>query len=315
MPNSQNEYQIRPIQPEDAEAIHALLTASATHYGTETPPLAMIEQMLGMFLPQLPQGSPLALTSDDKAAAFLLFMPQFGEGTMHAQAEVGIHPAHQAKDMLAKMADWASAHLQTFAKNEDIQNIQLRASFDDTRQDLIEFFSNWGFESFITQVRMQRDLAAPIPPPTFPEGVALRPYQPENSEAMRAVFNSAFANHWIGELTAEAWQSRFIANEKFRGDLTTLAWQDDEVVGFYLSEDMSEDDTQGWLEVMAVSPDHQRRGLGSSLLQHALHAYKGADYTSAGLDVDREGASNALALYEKQGFEKVKGTCYYRKMV
>lgn len=315
MHNSQSKYQIRPIVPEDAEAIHVLLAASATHYGAETPPLVMIEQMLGMFLPQLPQGSPLALTPDGDVMAFLIFMPQFGEGAMSAQVEVGIHPAHQAKDMFIQMADWASEHLQTFAKKEVIKNIQLRASFDDTRQDLIEFFSNWGFESFITQVRMQRDLTAPIHAPTFPEGITLRTYQPENSEAMRAVFNSAFANHWIGELTAEAWQSRFIANEKFRGDLTTLAWQDDEVMGFYLSEDMSEDDTQGWLEVMAVSPNHQRRGLGSSLLQHALHTYKGAGYSSAALDVDRESASNALALYEKQGFEKVKGTCYYRKMI
>lgn len=316
MKSSLEEYQFRPIKPQDLEQIMQLHHAQAFETGAPIPTMEAVQGMLIALAEQLPFTSRLAITPDEKIAGFMLLIPSQGPDSEIVHVEAGFQASDLHTELPDQFMDWAAQGLRDLAKQRDYSGpIRLIASFNDLRQDLLKLYTAFGFERFITQIRMLRHLSLPIPKHSFPEGVSLRAYQDQDSEAMRLVFNDGFKGHWIGELPVVTWRQRFIDTERFRPDLTYLAWQRDQLVGFYLSENHPEQPTQGWLEVMAVGQAFRRRGIGTALVNHALERYRTMGFSTAGLDVDLENITNAKSLYERAGFEKVQGTCYYTKTI
>lgn len=144
---------------------------------------------------------------------------------------------------------------------------------------------------------------------------AIRPYRPEDEEALLAIWNDAV---WADPLDSAAWRARYLADPNFRRDTCLVAEAGDRPTGFVLGFLPRQDSLTGsavdrpcWIVSMGVLPEFRRRGIGSSLFR-ALELAARADgcssilvgpyvpsYIAPGVDV--AAYPEALAFFDAVG--------------
>ena len=124
---------------------------------------------------------------------------------------------------------------------------------------------------------------------------------------MHAAQEEAFADHWGFEPSSfESWRAYNLA-ESEDTSLWRIAWDGDDVAGRLHQPTLpGEDATVGWVGVLAVRRPWRRRGLGEALLREAFLAFAGRGKRTAGLGVDAENTTNAVALYERVGMHAAR---------
>ena len=89
--------------------------------------------------------------------------------------------------------------------------------------------------------------------------------------------------------------------------LSSVVWDGEEIAGLCLTRPShGEDELIGWIGDLAVRAPWRRRGLGQALLLHSFGLFAEAGKRRAGLGVDRDNATGALALYERVGLRIVR---------
>jgi len=74
-------------------------------------------------------------------------------------------------------------------------------------------------------------------------------------------------------------------------------------------------DRMGELYVLAVDPDHQRRGIGTALVRHALARVRAAGMAMAMVETsDDPGHAPARASYEAAGFQRWPVARYFKEL-
>ncbi len=169
---------------------------------------------------------------------------------------------------------------------------------------------------FVTErwfAQLERHLDAPIPELELPAPLRLENLTEELSERTRQARNSAFRDHWGSQpSTVEGW-GRFIGAETRRLDLSFVALDGDEVVGFVIL-DVNEDDwaLQGYrgsyISLVGVVSAWRRKGVAPALLAASLRASAAADLERSVLDVDSESPTGAFGLYTGMGFAETDRT-------
>ena len=311
------DYTWKPLASDKIAAVQDLFAANAAATGREKPPPEKTHGMLSMLGDRAATNSLVASTKENMVAALGLLLPRPGSTQHQAHLDLTLHTEHITLTLGGAIVEWLEKQAieQLRHPPEDETPIILRAACPDDNPLLCKIFTDHGYQVFVTQIRMRRDLAKPIPFIPLPEDVLLIPYSSDYDDAIRLAFNAAFERHWIGELDPAEWKERFTGTEKFAAEFSKIALADDTVVGFYLSERQPQAQSEAWLEALGVIPAWQGHRLGASLTVDAMHTYKDAGYTHVGLDVDLENISNAMQLYEKLGFQKVKGTINFIKQV
>lgn len=95
----------------------------------------------------------------------------------------------------------------------------------------------------------------------------------------------------------------------------SVATVDGQVAAFVASHiDSESDPLAGEIEMIAVDPEHQRRGVATVLLEHAIKKLRDArvQVVSIGTGGD-PGHAPARGLYEKAGFRPLPIVRYYRR--
>jgi len=134
-------------------------------------------------------------------------------------------------------------------------------------------------------------------------------------------FNEAFRGHWgLPEMDEQLWQQFFTGVPQFRGDLTYLAMEGEKIAGFCLNwvDQVKNEQTgiqEGFIEAVGVIPQWRGRGVASALLVHTMREFLKGGMERAALDVDTQNSTGALRLYEKLGFEAVKRTITFTKVI
>jgi mycothiol synthase len=154
---------------------------------------------------------------------------------------------------------------------------------------------------------MQRPLTdLPVVRPV--PGVDLVPFTWDRDDEVRRAHNAAFTeHHGSAERDTDSWQAMFTGQRAFRPELSVLAVEDGAVLGYALAY-VFEADTQATgvpethLGQIGVLPHARGRGLASALIAAALRSGAEQGCRRAGLDVDSDNVTGALALYEKLGF-------------
>lgn len=217
-------------------------------------------------------------------------------------AELAVHPAHRHLGhgralVRAALRQTAPGRLQLWAHGDLPAAGALAASL--------------GFSRTRRLWRMHRDLDDAPAPPRFPAGVRVRSFRPGQDESAWLRLNSrAFAEHpEQGRWTTADLQDRMAER-----------WFDPD--GFLLAEGRAEDRAEpalvaahwtkvhpdgewaglGEVYVVAVDPDHQRRGLGKAITLAGLHRLRDTGVREAMLYVNADSAP-AVALYTGLGFE------------
>jgi ribosomal protein S18 acetylase RimI-like enzyme len=165
-----------------------------------------------------------------------------------------------------------------------------------------------------TPVRYFDELLRPLDDLPVPEkvaGASIAPWPDDRDDEIRAVNNSAFADHWGSTpISADRWHDE-VRGFGARPDLSFVAVDDASggVVSFCVNKRFAADDAvtgrrDGWIDQLGTLAEWRGRGLASQLIVTSLHAFAAAGLTHASIGVDSESPPGAARLYAKLGFER-----------
>jgi mycothiol synthase len=170
----------------------------------------------------------------------------------------------------------------------------------------------WAFQPHIAAIleemafeeeRELRQLRRPLP---HPERLNIQPevhvegfVEGRDEATWLAVNNAAFAGHPENGF----WTMETLENRKrqpwFDADGVRMAWIGDELAGFCWTK--RHDSDLGEIYIIGVNPDHQRHGLGRTLMLEGMRSMSDRGMSTVMLYVDADNRP-ALALYDELGF-------------
>lgn len=166
---------------------------------------------------------------------------------------------------------------------------------------------------------MERDLRIEAPAPRAPATpLRIVPFTFDRDEEVRRAHNTAFRDHFGStERDQAAWKQWFTGKRSFRSELSYLVLAgeaaDAAVAGYLLAYFYDADAAAAgyrtaFIGQLGTLPQWRGKGVASSLLSHALAAYRAAGYEQSGLDVDSANGTGALGLYERIGYRTVRSS-------
>ena len=187
---------------------------------------------------------------------------------------------------------------------------------DQKDMALREVLAGEGYASIRSSYEMERGLEGELEPPAWPDGLDPRAFAVEDAETVFAAQEEAFADHWGFEpATFESWRAYNLA-ETEDPSLWRIVWDGDQVAGLCVNRPArGEDTTVGWVGSLAVRRPWRRRGLGEALLRDAFLRFAERGKRSAGLGVDAENTTGAVALYERVGMHVVRRSDTWERTV
>jgi len=167
-------------------------------------------------------------------------------------------------------------------------------------------------------VVMRRSLTEPVGAPVVPDGVTIRSFRPEDTDALLEVNAAAFAHHpEQGDMTHEDFRERS-SESWFDPEGLFLAVPSDDtragprLLGFHWTKvHDDEDPPYGEVYVVAVNPKAAGRGLGTVLTNVGLQHLRDRGLETVLLYVDGDN-DPAIAVYNGQGFEVDRTEVQYR---
>jgi ribosomal protein S18 acetylase RimI-like enzyme len=149
---------------------------------------------------------------------------------------------------------------------------------------------------------MKIDLEGPAEEPVWPDGLASRPFRPGEERAVYDAYVEAFGDHWGFVPESFADWCTWNVGPNADTSLWRLVEDGGEIAAVCLSKpSRGDDDTVGWVAVLAVRIPWRRRGLARALLLESFGLFRSIGRPRAALGVDSESTTGALALYESVG--------------
>lgn len=159
--------------------------------------------------------------------------------------------------------------------------------------------------------QMQIEMRQEPPAPVWPEGVSLRPFDPErDTHTVFEADEEFFSDHW-GNLPQDypTWRHWTVKRPDFDPTLWFIAWNGERIVGISLCKDGE----KGWVDTLGVARSWRGRGLGLALLLHSFGEFYRRGRYKVGLGVDSESLTGATRLYERAGMHVVQENIVYQK--
>jgi len=181
----------------------------------------------------------------------------------------------------------------TEGRNAGANALARRAGYEPVR---------WFFD--MKRSGLQDNLPGILP---MPDGLEVRPVQPEQLLKIWRADIEAFRDHWGGGDESEEAFRRYQDAPDFDPSLWLVAWDGDEVAAavvntIYAHENEATGIRRGWLDSVFTRRAWRKRGLASALIARSLHLLAERGMDTAMLGVDADNPSGALRLYESFGF-------------
>lgn len=243
----------------------------------------------------------VVVAADDEIVAYALVRRP---GTL-----VAVHPAHEARGIGAQLLEWTERRTRAVGRDRHRQWV----SAGNPRAAALLLGAGYGrARSYWRMVRALDGVQAPV---AAPDGVRLRPLELDrDGAAVHALDDVSFAAtpdyspHSLQEFVDE-----HLHAHDLRPELSRVAELGDHMIGFALCRHWVKEGV-GFVDVLAVHPDHQRRGLGSVLLRNSFASFAAAGLKEAQLGVASDNP-RALALYERVGMSARFQTDVYERPV
>ncbi len=225
----------------------------------------------------------------------------------HEGALVAVAPDREGEAIGARLVGWAERRERELGRTRHRQWV---GGANRRAQALLEAA---GYEHVRSYWRMVRELDQSDARGVDPSGVRLRPLDPEgDAPALHALDAASFAPNPDYEPHSFArFRDEHLRAHDLDPTLSRVAESGGEVAGFLLARRW-EDERAGFVDILAVGPEHQRQGLGSALLRAAFAAFALAGLREAQLGVASDNP-RALGLYERIGMRpRFRGDTYER---
>jgi GNAT superfamily N-acetyltransferase len=175
-----------------------------------------------------------------------------------------------------------------------------------------------GYRRLRYVIEMERGLDD-LPEIDLPAGLTTRPVRESDRLAVIRALDEAMRDHrgWPA-MTDDALVELFDHPIRGQLDVWQVAWDGDRVVGGvlgYIDEDENAamNRRRGWTEGIFTVRDWRGRGVASAMIARSLRLLCDRGMTEAGLTVDTESPTGALALYERHGFRECARIVIFRK--
>jgi len=228
-------------------------------------------------------------------------------------------PEWRRKGIGSTLLRYAKDHLKSLATHTPKDSARFfEAYLADTESDKQALLKNAGYQPVRYFFEMVRPLAAAIPEIELPEGLHIRPVNPDEYRTVFDASDEAFQDHWGHVPATDSEYQWWIESPYFQPERWKVAWDNGQVAGMvlnYINEKENErfSRKRGHTEDISVRRPWRRRGLARSLLAHSLQMLKDEGMNEATLGVDTDNPSGALGLYEDLGFQNIKLWLAYRK--
>jgi mycothiol synthase len=282
---------------EEAAAVAALLNAhSRLLFGTDAITAAEIEHWFGIPTLDPEQDLRVAVAPDGRLLAYG-DVSHGGRERLRYWIDLRLAPGTDPA-----VGDVLVAALERRAAETSVPGAVVRgftAGVDETSRAV---FEGRGYRLVRHSLRMEISLADEPPPPDWPEAITVRTFSPEDAERVYAAAEEAFADHWDFEPQSYEEWAHWALGPDHDPSLWFLAEDGAELAGFCLcrSQESGEPDL-GWVAALGVRRPWRRRGLARALLRRAFRELRARGRPRAGLGVDAENLTGAVALYERVG--------------
>jgi ribosomal protein S18 acetylase RimI-like enzyme len=229
---------------------------------------------------------------------------ELGDGRLAAYAEANRHggliaiaPEHEGDEIASALLEW------TERRERGLGHQQLRQLFAARNAHGSDLARRAGYQLVRHVWRMVRVLAEPdgLSAPRLPPRITIRaPEADGDAAALHAIDTASFLPLADFEpISLSAFTEEHLRAHDVDLGLSSVAEQAGELVGFLLTRRW-QDEGAGFIDLLAVHPDHQHRGIGGALLLTAFSRIAAAGLREAQLTVASDNP-RALALYEKVG--------------
>jgi len=311
--------QYRAFSWDDVGPLTAMLNRAAEADGDDGRVTAEeIERQL-----RLPESDPitdsiLAVTPADDivGAGRFILIPAIGR-----VMGIGVvDPQVRRRGVGTELVRWCDARAMQRAEAElpAERPIYVQRFVNEKNADARTLLDTLGYRPVRYFYTMRRYLDTPLDEPALPDGITLRPFVRERDA--RAVFDAvadAFSTHWgMGDFEFERWEQNVLDDPHLDPDLWLVAVDGDEIAAMCLNRRWGDDQPDlGWISTLGVRPSWRKRGLGAALLNLSFYQFQQRGWTIAGLGVDAENATGAVALYERVGMHVHACRVAYRKIL
>lgn len=312
------DYVIRAFRWDDLEGLVSLLQATGEADGEIYFPT--LEQLRHEYESPMidPERDNVVVTLPDGTLIGWGSVEIEDEGRVWADGEV--HPAYRRRGIGTALLAFidekaAAAGLERVSAEHPVflQHVGLSTSTENFK--LLERAGYHYVRSFYT---MQIDFDAPIEASPLPDGLELRPFdQARDLQAVYEAHQDSFQDHYgFHSDPFEEWQHFMVNRPEYDGTLWRIAWDGDQIAGIAINRSFgAADPGKGWVGTLGVRRAYRKRGLGGALLRHSLVGFQARGFHSAGLGVDANSLTNAVALYENAGMYVRLKRDIWRKMV
>jgi ribosomal protein S18 acetylase RimI-like enzyme len=291
----------RRYEPADAAAVAELVNLVTRHAGGH--PGAAVEELaayLATTVRDLGADTRLVLNADGElVAAAAVISPPDG-GTL-VDLFGGVHPRWRGRGLGRELVRWQlsrAAEIHRAVAPDRAWDVQLDVVTGD--EDAVRLLERFG----LTPARYWFEMVAPAGPVAalVPDGLRVEPYTAARERDLHAVHMGVFAGHWgFQHRPFDRWAPMTVRSELFRPDLSVLAFDGDQIVGYVLSYGDADPD-RIYIGQVGVESRWRRRGVAGGLLAWVLRAAGEAGKRRAGLAVDAGSPVGAVGVYERVGF-------------
>jgi mycothiol synthase len=303
--------EFRPASPADIPAIHALHRRIETADGIPiVTPIEEFEDWAGDPHFSFGDHSLVALQGYRLVGFARLWHRPSDESQARVFMIGGVDPAHRRQGIGSSLITWQMQRgREVLATSPPALPRFLRTMAYDFEKEAIALYEKHDLVPVRYYYELIRPLASVATVPTTP-GIDIVAWDPGRDEELRQVTNASFADHWGSTpLDRKAWRHR-LDSFGVRLDLSFMAVAADEIVGLLLANHFPGDEEvtgrlDGWIMSLGTLRSHRKRGIASSLVLTACHAFGEAGFSHAALGVDSESPTGAYRLYQQLGFTEL----------
>jgi len=232
-----------------------------------------------------------------------------------------VHPQYESMGIGSFLLTWGEkrTHQELSRVPKDLR-VAIWAGTDDRVEPAKRLLKEHGLHPIRYAFKMMIEMSVPPAKPNFPNGISLRPYNPErDAKAVYQADNDAFRDHFgfMEESFKDGFPKfihYFTHDEAYDPTLWFIATSGDEIAGICLCNKWSNDDRDaGYIASLGVRRPWRKKGLGMALLHHAFVEFYRRGKRKVALDVDAENLTGALHLYKKVGMRVSRKFVRYEK--
>jgi mycothiol synthase len=206
-----------------------------------------------------------------------------------------VAPQHEGRGIGARLLEWAEGRERAHG------HPRYRQWVAATNASARELLTHAGYAKARSYWRLSRPLEGIGAPALPPAGLQLRSVEVErDAPSLHALDAASFAGapDYSPE-SLELFREEHLEAHDFDAGLSVVAEREGRIVACLLARRRDEEGV-GFVAILAVDPEHQRRGIGTALLQAAFAGFAVAGLREAMLMVASDNPQ-ALRVYERVG--------------